>query len=62
MDDPELPKRRGRPPLPPDRRLVVHVSVRFQVTEFDTMCAAARRDRSSVAELLRKALRRHGKL
>ena len=60
MDAP--PRKRGRPSLEACHRLAASVTIRFKPAEYDAMYRAAIRDRLSVAELLRKTLRRHGKL
>ena len=60
MDVP--PRKRGRPSLEAARRLAAHVTIRLTEADYATVYRAAKRDRSSIAELLRKTLRRHGKI
>jgi hypothetical protein len=60
--DAAAPRKRGRPSLEVCHRLAASVTIRFKPAEYDAMYRAAVRDRSTVAALLRKTLRRHGKL
>jgi hypothetical protein len=61
VETPPRPKR-GRPSIEACRRLAASVTIRFKPAEYDAIYRAAVRDRSSVADLLRKALRRHGRI
>jgi hypothetical protein len=49
-------RRPGRPALDPDDRPSVAVTVRFTERQFDSMWAAAQRERMTVSDLIRRKL------
>ena len=54
----EQPRRRGRPPKPPEEALTERVSIRLTRAEADTLDRAAQRHRVPTATVLQGLVRR----
>lgn len=53
------PKRRGRPPLDPEGDASISVHLRLVAKHYDALCAHAGRERRSLPDTIRRALREH---
>lgn len=57
MTDPQPPRGPGRPPLDATDRTSVGVSFRLPSRQYDALVQRAARDRTSVADAVRRAVR-----
>lgn len=57
MRDDEGKRRRGRPALPPSERRTERVVVQVRTEEYDRICEIARRNRVSMARVVRTMMR-----